>query len=144
MLIPQVNLFLSQLDEMHGQLQSLDTDDYRILNYTDLLINWQACHFTPSPTLTRSPTPTLKPSRIKRRSHPDIAPRMICQAYTPSLSDFLSIPEPQISRAFTLSMKAKPKKKKSEAEVCAVALYKLLAVHASHSRRFTGFLGGPA
>jgi len=75
----QVGLFLSQLDEMHSQLSQLDTESYRILNYTDLLINWQA--------------------------------------YTHSLADFLNIPEAEITRAFTLSMKAKPKKRKSEAEV---------------------------
>ena len=34
--------------------------------------------------------------------------------YTQSIADFLNIPERQVSRAFTLSMKAKPKKKPGE------------------------------
>ena len=34
----QVDLFLSQLDEMHGQLRSLRTEEYVVLNYTDLLV----------------------------------------------------------------------------------------------------------
>ena len=35
----QVSLFLSQLDELHSQLGNLRSDEYRVVNYTDVLAN---------------------------------------------------------------------------------------------------------
>ena len=71
----QVALYLSQLDEMYTQLSILRSDDYRVLNYTNLLI---------------SPLD-----------------------YPAPLSDFLQLPHASISRSFTLSIKAKPKKRQN-------------------------------
>lgn len=69
----QVDLFLSQLDEMHAQLQLLRTEEYVVLNYTDLLVR--------------------------------------AQDYAEPLATFLGLPVKNVARSFTLSMKAKPKKK---------------------------------
>ena len=69
----QVALYLSQLDEMYQQIKSLRADDYRVLNYTNMLL---------------SP-----------------------QEYSQPIADFLQLPLNDIGRSFTLSMKAKPKKK---------------------------------
>ena len=75
----QVDLFLSQLDEMHGQLQALRTEEYVVLNYTDLLVR--------------------------------------AQDYAAPLAGFLGLPVKNVARSFTLSMKAKPKKKNNATPV---------------------------
>ena len=68
----QVDLFLSQLDEMHGQLQSLRTEEYVVLNYTDLLVRAQGLTPTLPPTLT--PTLTLTLTRTRTRTPPQPYP----------------------------------------------------------------------
>ena len=69
----QVALYLSQLDEMHAQIQTLRSEEYRVFNYTNVLIN------------------------------PDL--------YATPIADFLNLPGGNLQRSFTLSLKAKPKKK---------------------------------
>ena len=69
----QVDLFLSQLDEMYNQLRLLRSEDYVVLNYTDLLLS--------------------------------------SQDYAAPLASFLELPVKNVARAFTLSIKAKPKRK---------------------------------
>ena len=58
---------------MHGQIQTLRSEEYRVVNYTNVLIN------------------------------PDL--------YATPIADFLSLPGGNLQRSFTLSLKAKPKKK---------------------------------
>uniref|UniRef100_A0A7S3SKY6 Sulfotransferase domain-containing protein n=2 Tax=Emiliania huxleyi TaxID=2903 RepID=A0A7S3SKY6_EMIHU len=69
----QVELFLSQLDEMHSQLAALPPDSFRVVNYTHMLGN--------------------------------------AKEYVRDLAAFLEVPEAHLDRAFTLSAKAKPKKR---------------------------------
>jgi len=69
----QVELFLSQLDEMHSQLAALPPDSFRVVNYTHML------------------------------GH--------AKEYVRDLAAFLEVPEAHLDRAFTLSAKAKPKKR---------------------------------
>ena len=69
----QVALYLSQLDEMYTQIAALRADDYRIVNYTNLLLN--------------------------------------PHDYESSLAEFLQLPPSSLGRSFTLSLKAKPKKR---------------------------------
>ena len=40
---PQVSLFLSQLDQMYSQLQMLRAEEYRVVNYTDMLLRPERC-----------------------------------------------------------------------------------------------------
>jgi hypothetical protein len=38
-----VSLFLSQLDQMYSQLQMLRAEEYRVVNYTDMLLRPERC-----------------------------------------------------------------------------------------------------
>jgi len=69
----QVSLYLAQLDEMHTQVRTLRAEEYRVINYTNMLLS--------------------------------------ASEYSAPLAEFLQFPEESVARAFTLSLKAKPKKR---------------------------------
>ena len=66
----------------------------------------------------------------------DLSP--ICQAYSAGLAEFLGVPVDHISRAFMLSMKAKPKKHANNTDVRLYIIhYTLYIIHYSRSTRTT-------
>ena len=69
----QVSLFLSQLDVMYTQLQGLRADEYRVLNYTDLLLNPTALYAAPLAEFLELPFASMLRSftlSIKARHRP--------------------------------------------------------------------------